>query len=129
MGRLASEPTSSLAVDSYDAQDCISCLYHILQRYPDFLCSQSHGPTAIVDIGQAMLTALQASLKCALIQAKQSPVLMSLISQHLPVAVSILLVAFHKSVFHFTWLLSPKWAIPSPIYPFITQAGWCCLKM
>ena len=66
LARLSSQTDSSVALDAYDAQDAVSCMYHILQQYGAFLSSQdTHNslaaPTAIVSIGLAALAALQVS--------------------------------------------------------------------
>lgn len=60
LAKLSSHAESAATVDSYDAQDIVSCLYHILQLHGSFLATQcgSEGPAAIIQCGDAMLSAL-----------------------------------------------------------------------
>lgn len=61
LGELSANTASSAAIDSLDAQDAVSCLYHILQLHGSYLARQcgSSGRIAIVKCGEAMLTALR----------------------------------------------------------------------
>ena len=63
---LFTDTSAFIAIDSYDAQDAVSCLYHILQHYGGHLArpSTSSGSTAIIHIGVAMLKALQVHFLC-----------------------------------------------------------------
>ena len=61
LGKLSVDTATSAAIDSLDAQDAVSCLYHILQLHGSYLATQcgSFGRIAIVKCGEAMLTALR----------------------------------------------------------------------
>lgn len=61
LAEVSADVSSSVAVDSYDAQDAVSCLYHILQLHSSYLAHRdSRGDReAIIQIGLAMLKALE----------------------------------------------------------------------
>ncbi len=60
LASLSADASMSAAIDSNDAQDAVSCLYHILQLHGSYLAAQCNlGPAVIVQCGEAMRSALQ----------------------------------------------------------------------
>ena len=61
---VSSHAESAATVDSYDAQDAVSCLYHILQLHGSYLANEWGRPglAVIVQCAEAMLSALRVSV-------------------------------------------------------------------